>query len=113
VSSLGGLDVLVKNVAYQRSVDDFSEITDEQWRRTFAVNVDSFFHVTKAAVPHLADGGAIINTASINGLRGNKSLIDYSATKGAVIALTTRWPRRCPSGASGSTALPPARSGRR
>jgi len=87
VSSLGGLDVLVKNVAYRRPVDDFSEITDEQWRRTFAVNVDSFFHVTKAAVPHLADGGAIINTASINGLRGNKSLIDYSATKGAVIAL--------------------------
>lgn len=86
--SLGGLDVLVNNVAYQSPVDDFAELSDEQWRRTFAVNIDSFFHVTKAALAHLPDGGAVINTASINGLRGNKTLIDYSATKGAVIALT-------------------------
>ena len=63
-------------------------ITDEQWRRTFAVNIDSFFRVTKAALEHMPDGGAIINTGSINGLRGNKTLIDYSATKGAVLALT-------------------------
>ncbi len=67
---------------------DFTEISDEQWRRTFAVNIDSFFYVTKAALRHLPDGSAIINTGSINGLRGNKSLIDYSATKGAVTALT-------------------------
>jgi NAD(P)-dependent dehydrogenase (short-subunit alcohol dehydrogenase family) len=52
------------------------------------VNVDSFFHVTKAALKLMPDRSTIINTASINGLRGNKSLIDYSATKGAVIALT-------------------------
>lgn len=88
VSELGGLDVVVNNVAYQQPVDDFLDLADEQWERTFAVNVDSFFHVTKAAVPHLAPGSAIINTGSINGLRGNKSLIDYSATKGAVTALT-------------------------
>ncbi|WP_411289608.1 SDR family oxidoreductase [Mycobacterium adipatum] len=88
VTALGGIEILVNNVAYQSPVDDFAELTDEQWRRTFAVNIDSFFHVTKAALPHLTPGGAIINTASINGLRGNKSLIDYSATKGAVIALT-------------------------
>jgi NAD(P)-dependent dehydrogenase (short-subunit alcohol dehydrogenase family) len=88
VDELGGLDVLVNNVAYQNPMDDFTEISDEQWRRTFAVNIDSFFYVTKAAVPHLENGGAIINTASINGLRGNEKLIDYSATKGAVLALT-------------------------
>lgn len=88
VTALGGIEILVNNVAYQSPVDDFAELTDEQWRRTFAVNIDSFFHVTKAALPLLTPGGAIINTASINGLRGNKSLIDYSATKGAVIALT-------------------------
>ena len=88
VDALGGLDVLVNNVAFQHPVDDFTEITDEQWRRTFSVNIDSFFYVTKAAVPHLSDGGAIVNTSSINGLRGNKKLIDYSATKGAVLALT-------------------------
>jgi NAD(P)-dependent dehydrogenase (short-subunit alcohol dehydrogenase family) len=88
VKQLGGLDIVVNNVAFQSPKSDLSEISDEQWRRTFAVNIDSFFHVTKAALNHLPDGSAIINTASINGLRGNKSLIDYSATKGAVIALT-------------------------
>lgn len=88
VSELGGLDVVVNNVAYQEPVDDFLDLSDDQWRRTFSVNIDSFFHVTKAAVPHLAPGSAIINTGSVNGLRGNKSLIDYSATKGAVNALT-------------------------
>jgi NAD(P)-dependent dehydrogenase (short-subunit alcohol dehydrogenase family) len=56
--------------------------------RTFRVNVHSYFRTTRAALKHLPDGGAIINTASINGLRGNKSLIDYAATKGAVLALT-------------------------
>ncbi|BBX68628.1 SDR family oxidoreductase [Mycolicibacterium psychrotolerans] len=88
VNQLGGLDIVVNNVAFQSPVSDLTEISDEQWRRTFAVNIDSFFHVTKAALAHLPDGSAIINTGSINGLRGNKSLIDYSATKGAVIALT-------------------------
>jgi NAD(P)-dependent dehydrogenase (short-subunit alcohol dehydrogenase family) len=88
VSELGGLDIVVNNVAYQEPVDDFLELSDEQWRRTFSVNIDSYFHVTKAAVPHLGRGSAIINTGSVNGLRGNKSLIDYSATKGAVTALT-------------------------
>ena len=87
-AELGGLDIVVNNVAYQNPTENVADITDEQWRRTFAVNVDSFFHVTKAALEHLPDGSAIINTASINGLRGNKSLIDYSATKGAVLALT-------------------------
>ncbi|HNM83249.1 MAG TPA: SDR family oxidoreductase [Mycobacterium sp.] len=85
---LGGLDILVNNVAFQSPVDDLGELSDEQWRRTFAVNIDSYFYVTKAALEHLSPGGAIVNTGSINGLRGNKTLIDYSATKGAVVALT-------------------------
>lgn len=88
VNMLGGVDIVVNNVAYQQPVDDFLELSDEQWRRTFSVNIDSYFHVTKAAVAHMDEGGSVINTASINGLRGNKTLIDYSATKGAVIALT-------------------------
>ncbi|MGE2833872.1 SDR family oxidoreductase [Mycobacterium sp. SMC-4] len=88
VKELGGLDIVVNNVAFQSPITDFTEISDEQWRRTFAVNIDSFFHVTKAALKHLPDGSAIINTGSINGLRGNKTLMDYSATKGAVTALT-------------------------
>jgi NAD(P)-dependent dehydrogenase (short-subunit alcohol dehydrogenase family) len=85
---LGGLDIVVNNVAYQQPVDSFDELSDEQWYRTFDVNIHSFFHVTKAALKHLGKGSAVINTASVNGLRGNKQLIDYSATKGAVIALT-------------------------
>jgi NAD(P)-dependent dehydrogenase (short-subunit alcohol dehydrogenase family) len=88
VRELGGLDVLVNNVAYQEPAEDLAAISTEQWRRTFAVNVDSYYFVTKAALPHLQPGASIINTSSINGLRGNKTLIDYSATKGAGIALT-------------------------
>jgi len=87
-NGLGGLDLLVNNVAYQEPQDSPEDISDEQWLRTFDVNIHSFFRVTKAALAYLPNGGSIINTASINGLRGNKSLIDYSATKGAVIALT-------------------------
>jgi NAD(P)-dependent dehydrogenase (short-subunit alcohol dehydrogenase family) len=88
VEQLGGLDILVNNIATQRPVDDPLEITDDEWTHTFDVNIHSYFRVTKAALPHLRDGTAIINTASVNGLRGNKSLISYSATKGAVVAFT-------------------------
>ncbi|GGK51990.1 oxidoreductase [Planomonospora parontospora subsp. parontospora] len=88
VSALGGLDVLVNNVATQAPVESLEELSDSQWERTFAVNIHSYFWVTKAALAHMPDGSAIVNTSSINGLRGNKTLIDYSATKGAINALT-------------------------
>ena len=88
VAELGGLDLLVNNVATQEPVDDLTKLSSEQWDRTFRVNIYSYFWTTRAALRHLPDGGVIINTASINGLRGNKSLIDYAATKGAVLALT-------------------------
>jgi len=88
VTELGGLDVLVNNVATQELVEDLAELSSGQWERTFRVNVHSYFWTIRAALKHLPEGGVIINTASINGLRGNKSLIDYAATKGAVLALT-------------------------
>ena len=88
VSELGGLEVLVNNCATQQPVNDLTEISTEQWDRTFRTNIYSYFWCTRAALAHLPDGGAIVNTASINGLRGNKSLIDYSATKGAILAFT-------------------------
>ncbi|HEV2777907.1 MAG TPA: SDR family oxidoreductase [Actinophytocola sp.] len=88
VHHLHGLDVLVNNVAMQRPVDSPEELTEEQWLRTFEVNLHSYFRVTAAALPFLGKDAAIINTASVNGLRGHKQLIDYSATKGAIIAWT-------------------------
>jgi NAD(P)-dependent dehydrogenase (short-subunit alcohol dehydrogenase family) len=88
VGQLGGLDLLVNNVAYQQNANSLTEISEEQWQRTFAVNIHSYYRVTKAALDHLPEGSTIINTASINGLKGNGHLIDYSATKGAIIALT-------------------------
>ena len=88
VSEFGGLEILVNNIAYQSPAESLLDITSEQWDRTFKVNIYSYFWATKAALRHLPDGGAIINTASINGLRGNKQLIDYSATKGAILAFT-------------------------
>jgi NAD(P)-dependent dehydrogenase (short-subunit alcohol dehydrogenase family) len=88
VAGLGALDIVVNNVATQAAVDAPEEVGDEQWLRTFEVNVHSYFRVIRAALPHLSPGSTVINTSSVNGLRGNKGLIDYSATKGAVNALT-------------------------
>jgi NAD(P)-dependent dehydrogenase (short-subunit alcohol dehydrogenase family) len=88
VTEFGGIDVLVNNIAYQKVQDSLENITDEQWDTTMNTNVSSYFWTTRAALPHMTAGAAIINTASINGLRGNKTLIDYSATKGAVLAFT-------------------------
>lgn len=85
---LNQLNVLVNNVATQQPVSAPEEISDEQWTHTFDVNMHSYFRVTAAALPFLGRGDSIINTASVNGLRGNKTLIDYSATKGAIIAWT-------------------------
>jgi NAD(P)-dependent dehydrogenase (short-subunit alcohol dehydrogenase family) len=88
IAEFGQLDILVNNIAYQEPRDSLDEIDDEQWDRTFRTNIYSYFWVTKAALKHIPDGGAIINTSSINGLRGNASLIDYATTKGAINAFT-------------------------
>lgn len=88
VESLGRLDVLVNNAALQVHVDRLEEITTKQWRRTFRTNVEAMFHLTKAALPHLEGGGAIVNSGSVTGLEGSKGAIDYAATNGAVHALT-------------------------
>lgn len=88
VEELGGLDILVNHVGTQTPVESLEELSSEQFDYTFKVNIYSHFWTTKAALRHLPEGGAIINTASINGLRGNKTLMDYSATKGAVLAFT-------------------------
>jgi NAD(P)-dependent dehydrogenase (short-subunit alcohol dehydrogenase family) len=88
VSELGRLDVLVNHVGTQTPVESPDELTTEQWDGTFKTNVYSYFWTTMAALKHMGEGAAIINTGSVNGLRGNKSLIDYAASKGAVHVLT-------------------------
>lgn len=85
---LGSLDIVVNNIAEQNPVEDLADLSTEQWLHTFAVNIHSYFWITRAALKHLPSGGCIINTASVNGLRGNKTMVDYSATKGAVLAFT-------------------------
>ena len=88
VDELGGLDILVNNVATQTPQKRLDDITTDQWLHTFAVNVNSYFWMTREALNHLHKGSSIINTSSINGLRGTRHLIDYSATKGASLAFT-------------------------
>ena len=88
VSELGQLDILVNNAAYQQTCDSLEELAEEQWEHTFRTNITGYFHMVKAALPHLKSGSAIINTGSITGLQGSKHLIDYSATKGAIHAFT-------------------------
>jgi NAD(P)-dependent dehydrogenase (short-subunit alcohol dehydrogenase family) len=88
VRQLGGLHVLVNNAAYQHRQYTLDEITDEQLERTFRTNIFGYFYMARAALRHLERGGTIINTGSITGLEGNRSLLDYSATKGAIHAFT-------------------------
>jgi NAD(P)-dependent dehydrogenase (short-subunit alcohol dehydrogenase family) len=88
VRELGKLDILVSNGAHQNRKEGLEEISDEEWDRTFRTNVYAYFHLAKAALPHLKAGASIIATSSETGLFGNKTLLDYSATKGAINAFT-------------------------
>jgi NAD(P)-dependent dehydrogenase (short-subunit alcohol dehydrogenase family) len=88
VDEYGKLDVLVNNAAYQNRQDSLEDVTEEQWDRTFRTNIYGYFYMAKAALPHLKEGSAIVNCGSVTGLQGNKQLLDYSATKGAIHAFT-------------------------
>lgn len=88
VQSFGGLDVLVNNAAYQNRQDTIEDISEEQWDHTFKTNIYGYFYMAKAAISHMKKGSAIVNCGSITGLEGNKQLVDYSSTKGAIHAFT-------------------------
>lgn len=88
VETFGGLNCLVNNAGTQWVREDLTDLPDEQWRNTFDTNIHSQFYLAKAALPHLEEGDTIINTASINAYIGPNFLVDYSATKGAVVAFT-------------------------
>jgi NAD(P)-dependent dehydrogenase (short-subunit alcohol dehydrogenase family) len=88
VAQLGGLDILVNNAGRQISRDSILEITNEQFDETFKTNIYANFWISKAAIPHMKRGSAIINTASVNAYDPGENIIDYAATKGAIMIFT-------------------------
>ena len=88
VRAFGKLDVLVNNAAFQEHAESLEDITEERFEETFRTNIFGYFHMAKAALPHLKRGGSIINSGSVTGLMGNSKLLDYSSTKGAIHAFT-------------------------
>ena len=88
VSHFGSLNILVNNAAFQKAQQDFLDITEEDFRRTFETNIFGYFHMAQAALPHLKKYDCIINTGSIVGISGIPLLIDYASTKAAIHAFT-------------------------
>ena len=88
VAEFGRIDVLVNNAAFQMSRASLDEIPDEEWVRTFDVNITAMFRIVKAAVPHMPRGGSIINTTSVNSDMPKPTLLAYAATKGAIANFT-------------------------
>jgi len=82
------LDILINNAAEQHPQETIEKITADQLERTFRTNIFSMFFMTKAALPHLKEGSAIINTTSVTAYKGSPTLLDYSSTKGAIVAFT-------------------------
>lgn len=88
IDEFGKLDILVNNAAVQYPTENIEDITAEQWDKTFRTNIHSVFYMSKHAVPHMKQGNTIINTTSINPYRGHAILMDYTATKGAIVGFT-------------------------
>jgi NAD(P)-dependent dehydrogenase (short-subunit alcohol dehydrogenase family) len=88
VRELGHLDILVNNAAEQHPQDSIENITEEQLVRTFRTNIFAQFFMVKAALKHLKPGSAIVNTTSVTAYKGSPQLLDYSSTKGAIVAFT-------------------------
>lgn len=85
---LGKIDILVNNAAEQHPQESIAKITERQLEKTFRTNIFAMFFLTKAVMPHFKKGGVIINNASVTAYQGSPKLLDYSATKGAIVAFT-------------------------
>jgi NAD(P)-dependent dehydrogenase (short-subunit alcohol dehydrogenase family) len=88
VDAFGHLDILVNNAAFQQHCDALEDLSETHLQETLQTNIAGYFHMARAALPHLHEGAAIINTGSETGIFGSKALLDYSATKGAIHAFT-------------------------
>ncbi|MGV6395729.1 SDR family oxidoreductase [Pseudomonas caspiana] len=88
VEQFGRIDVLVNNAAFQMTHETLEEITDEEWLKTFDINITAMFRICKAALPSMASGSSIINTSSVNSDMPNESLLVYATTKGAIANFT-------------------------
>ncbi len=85
---LGNLDILVNNAAWQVCGDRIEDVTTDEWRRIFATNIEAMFHLSKAAIPLMREGGTIINTTSIQAFTPSPELLPYATTKGAIVTFT-------------------------
>jgi len=84
LEEFGGIDILVNNAAFQMAHKEISEISSEEWDRTFRTNISAMFFLCKAAEPHLKPGSSIINTTSVNAYSPSEQLLAYASTKGAI-----------------------------
>ncbi|HWL15763.1 MAG TPA: SDR family oxidoreductase [Opitutus sp.] len=88
LAKFGGIDILVNNAGEQHPQESIENISDAQLERTFRTNFFAYFYLSRATLPYLQKGAAIINTTSVTAYRGSAHLLDYSATKGAIVAFT-------------------------
>ena len=113
VRALGGLDILVNNAARQHAHDAIADLTTEDFDWTFKTNVYAMFWITKAALPHMGPGSAIVNTASVQAYDPSENLLDYAQTKASIVAFTKALAKQVAKRAFASTRSRRVRSGRR
>ncbi|KAL2828940.1 hypothetical protein BDW59DRAFT_178618 [Aspergillus cavernicola] len=88
LKTMGGIDILVNNAGTQEMIDDIKDLEESQWENTFDTNIHPVFYLSKYTLPHLKSGSSIINCASVNPYIGRPDLLDYTSTKGAIVAFT-------------------------